>query len=80
MSIAVEPTYQGQGIGKELVRAFLEEAKMRGLKYVNLTTDAVDNERVNHFYQKLGFQVHRSCVTPEGRKMNEYIFRLADLK
>jgi ribosomal protein S18 acetylase RimI-like enzyme len=76
MSIAVDPVFQGQGIGKLLVKAFLDEARSRGSQYVNLTTDAVDNDAANHFYQSLGFEQVRQYTTPEGRSMNEYLIKV----
>lgn len=77
MSIAVLPERQGQGIGQALVRAFLTEAARRGLSKVNLTTDKVDNDAANLFYQRLGFVCIRHFTTPEGRQMNEYEIALA---
>lgn len=71
-SIGVLPELQGTGAGKNLVQAFLVEARERGCKRVFLTTDRDNNEAVNAFYEKLGFSVERQYVTPEGRRMNEY--------
>jgi len=76
MSIAVAPEAQGQGIGQRLVKAFLEESARRGLKHVDLTTDMNNNASVNQFYQRMGFRVSRTFVTPEGREMNEYVMDL----
>jgi GNAT superfamily N-acetyltransferase len=76
MSIAVDPEFQGQGIGKLLIDAFLNEAKNRGVSQVNLTTDKVYNDAVNAFYKRVGFRLNSSFVTPEGREMNEYIIDL----
>jgi len=76
MSIAVTPSAQGRGVGGQLLQAFLEEAKGRGLAEVNLTTDRLDNEEVNQFYQRHGFRLTRAFSTPEGRAMNEYRYRL----
>lgn len=76
MSIAVDPAAQGSGMGKELVQAFLREAKNRGLDFVNLTTDASGNDATNAFYVSKGFKLHYSFTTPEGRLMNEYLFNL----
>jgi ribosomal protein S18 acetylase RimI-like enzyme len=73
MSIAVSPDSQGRGLGQSLVKAFLEEAAQRGLKYVDLTTDKNNNDAVNQFYQRLGFRCSRTFVTSEGRDMNEYL-------
>jgi len=67
---------QRQGIGRLLVRAFLDEACVRELENINLTTDSFDNDGVNRFYQRLGFSLLRTYTTPEGRKMNEYIIAL----
>lgn len=79
MSIAVLPQSQGQGIGKELVRAFLQEAADRGLSQVDLSTDRKDNEAANRFYQKIGFVCERVYTTREGRTMNQYVIDLSTL-
>jgi len=72
MSIGVLPDEQGRGIAHALVQEFLSEARRRGLAEVNLTTDRLNNELVNRFYEQLGFGVIRTFATPEGRQMNEY--------
>lgn len=79
MSIAVAPEAQGKGVGKVLVREFLIEARKRGLEYVNLTTDARNNDATNAFYLAQGFTLFGSYTTPEGRQMNEYLFWLPEL-
>ena len=76
MSIAVHPECQRQGVGNQLLQAFLDEARQRGLDHVSLTTDAENNDAVNKFYQKLGFNNYRAYVTPEKRVMNEYVIHL----
>jgi ribosomal protein S18 acetylase RimI-like enzyme len=76
MSIAVSPDVQGIGIGTELVLVFLEAMRARGIRYVSLTTDRLDNDRANAFYSKRGFSCSRTFTTPEGRQMNEYVFFL----
>ena len=40
--------------------------------FINLETDAVNNEGVNAFYVKNNFVLTRTFETPEVRKMNEY--------
>lgn len=77
MSVAVDPDCQNQGVGKLLVNAFLEEARSRESQFVNLTTDSVNNEATNHFYQTLGFELFRKYSTPEGRVMNEYLIKIS---
>ncbi len=77
MSIAVVPEAQGFGVGQKLVHAFLVEASRRGCEHVNLTTDRLNNESANRFYQRLGFSLFNNYITPEGREMNEYLIALS---
>jgi GNAT superfamily N-acetyltransferase len=70
-SIGVLPELQGTGAGKQLVLRFLEEARTKGCVKVFLATDRDNNDRVNTFYQNIGFAVRRQYETPEGRRMNE---------
>lgn len=77
MSIAVDPRIQANGIGVALVQAFLAECRCRGLSSVHLTTDCFENNRVNRFYQKLGFTIARTITTRQGREMNEYRIALS---
>lgn len=76
MSIAVLPEAHSRGIGNALVEAFLAEAHQRGSRYVNLTTDALDNDAVNAFYQRQGFHLARKFESPEKRLMNEYMIAI----
>jgi ribosomal protein S18 acetylase RimI-like enzyme len=76
LSIAVLREHQNKGIGKLLVQEFLSEMQRRGIQRVNLTTDREGNDAGNAFYQRLGFRLVRSFVTPEGRWMNEYVISL----
>jgi predicted N-acetyltransferase YhbS len=73
----VRPSSEGKGIGRQLVLAFCQALAARGVESVCLTTDRDRNDRVNRFYQQLGFRLSRSYVTPEGRAMNEYVRPLA---
>jgi ribosomal protein S18 acetylase RimI-like enzyme len=75
-SLGVHPREQGRGAGRELVRAFLDEAVRRGARRVFLTTDRDGNDAVNGFYRRCGFAVGREYATPEGRRMNEYWIEL----
>ena len=76
MSIAVLPGEQNKGIGHLLTKAFLEEARKRGLQQVDLTTDKLNNDSVNAFYLREGFYLTRNFETPERREMNEYMIDL----
>lgn len=72
LSIAVLPEHQREGVGEKLTKAFLKAMKQKGVNRVNLTTDRDDNEKVNRFYENLGFTCCRTYIAPEGRAMNEY--------
>lgn len=73
-SIGVYPQKQGEGIGGKLMDYFISTVDFKKYAYINLETDAVNNEAVNLFYQKKGFKLSRQYVTAEGRRMNEYHF------
>ncbi len=75
-SIAVSPDAQRGGVGRALVKKWVEEVEHRGIKGCYLTTDAENNDPVNKFYQSLGWKVESSYTTPEGRRMNRYILDL----
>lgn len=76
MSIGVSPAIQATGIGRDLAKAFLLEARNRGLKQVDLQTDFRNNEKARRFYKKLGFTGSKYIVTAEGREMLEYCIDL----
>ena len=58
-SLAVSKNYQGKGIGKQLVNAFLQEAKTLGLKDVLVLTYKKE------FFEKLGFREISKESIPE---------------
>lgn len=73
-SIAVLPDVQQSGVGKMLVQKWIQEVSQRGGTGCFLTTDADQNEKVNAFYQKLGWKIESAYTTPEGRRMNRYVY------
>lgn len=73
-SIAVSPDCQKGGVGRALVNRWVQEVVKRGGTGCFLTTDADGNEAVNAFYQKLGWKIEASYATPEGRRMNRYVY------
>ena len=75
-SIAVNPDYAGQGLGKKLVKAFIDISQKKNADIIYLTTDVNNNEVVNNFYQSLGFSLYRTFMAPGNRLMNEYRFIL----
>lgn len=72
-SIVVSPAAQGRGVGKMLISGWVEEARRRGAAGCYLSTDADENEAVNSFYQRSGWQMASSYVSREGRRMNRYV-------
>jgi ribosomal protein S18 acetylase RimI-like enzyme len=75
-SVGVLPTGSGRGLGRSLVTEFIRRIRTRAVKYVYLTTDAVDNDQVNAFYCGLGFTWSKTFLAPGGRLMNEYVLLL----
>lgn len=73
-SIGVNPETKGMGIGSQLVNGLKGRVDFKQFSYINLETDAVNNEAANRFYEKNGFVLHRKFQTHEGREMNEYRF------
>ena len=71
-SICVDPAAEGRGIGSKLIERLKEATDFSAFAYINLETDADDNEGANRFYLKNGFQLARTYTTAEGRRMNEY--------
>ena len=71
-SIGVKPETKGTGVGSKLIDDLKARVDFEKYAYINLETDAVDNEGANRFYEKNGFTLCRSFETHEGRKMNEY--------
>jgi ribosomal protein S18 acetylase RimI-like enzyme len=75
-SLAVDPRYAGQGFGKIVVENFIAAAKSRNISQVRLTTDTMDNDQINAFYQKFGFKLYRTFLAFDTRLMNEYVFSI----
>ncbi len=71
-SICVNPKIGNKGIGSKLIQHLKNITDFSVYSYINLETDACGNDAVNQFYVKNEFQLARSYVTIEGRKMNEY--------
>lgn len=71
-SICVDPRIESKGVGSKLIDYLKEIVDFNRYAYINLETDAEDNEGANHFYVKNGFRLARTFTTAEGRKMNEY--------
>jgi ribosomal protein S18 acetylase RimI-like enzyme len=76
LSIGVLPGITGQGIGKELMKNFEEEAKMRNAKEIALTTDLINNNKVLEFYFKNGYSIYYDFIAYPNRKMYKLIKKL----
>lgn len=75
-SLAVLPECSGRGIGKVLVAAFAREARERGCDSVYLLTDKTDNDAVNRFYERCGFELLDAVKRGSGRMMNRWLMPL----
>ena len=73
-SIGVDPNIKSKGIGSLLIDSLKRKVDFTKFAYINLETDAIDNEGAIHFYEKNGFVRERMFETDEGRKMYEYRF------
>ena len=71
-SICVKPSIEGRGVGSALIDYLKTKVDFNEYAYINLETDAVNNERAIGFYERNGFAFSGDYITPEGRKMNEY--------
>jgi ribosomal protein S18 acetylase RimI-like enzyme len=70
-SLAVDPAFEGCGIGRALVNEFVTAATGKGAGAIRLTTDAEGNDAVNGFYRRVGFVVERTFESTPGRLLNE---------
>ena len=73
-SIGVDPNIKSKGVGSLLIDSLKHIVDFTKFAYINLETDAVNNEGAIHFYEKNGFMRVRMFETDEGRKMYEYRF------
>ena len=75
-SICVDPDSAGYGFGKQLVVEFLNRAKDLAMESVILTTYALNNDRINSFYEDLGFKLSGTTNRVGGRVMNKYRYEI----
>lgn len=73
-SLAVHPGFRKRGLGRALVDGWTAAVRERGLTGCFLTTDADDNHDVNAFYQSLGWKIESTYTTPQGRRINRYVY------
>lgn len=71
-SICTDPAAEGQGIGTALIDHLKSMIDFNKYAFINLETDAEDNEKAKCFYIKNGFRQECTYITAEGRKMIEF--------
>ena len=71
-SIAVKPNYSNRGVGKELIDFLKGNIDFKKFDFIELETDAKNNEKTNYFYQKNNFIKIEEITTDENRIMNIY--------
>lgn len=54
-ALVVAPSHQGQGLGRDLLTAFEDQAKARGITSITLSTKSYQAEG---FYKRLGYEVY----------------------
>jgi ribosomal protein S18 acetylase RimI-like enzyme len=74
-SLAVDPHAQGKGYGGRLVASFIQHTMLHSATRIVLRTDALENDHVNLFYERLGFEKLSRDRTVGSRLMNTYEYR-----
>jgi ribosomal protein S18 acetylase RimI-like enzyme len=72
LSICVEPSFSGKGIGKMLLSKLESELFINNLSGYYLTTDTDNNDATNYFYLNNGFFLHQIFLQGK-RRMNVYL-------
>jgi len=76
LSIGVSQKGKGRGIGSKLIEKLKTTIDFIKVSYIQLETDADNNEATNQFYIKNDFILDHVIITLEGRKMNVYRYWL----
>lgn len=71
-SIAVKPNYSNRGVGKELIDFLKGNIDFKKFDFIELETDAKNNEKTNYFYQKNEFIKVEEITVDGNRVMNIY--------
>jgi ribosomal protein S18 acetylase RimI-like enzyme len=71
-SIGISHLCRGAGVAGSLMIEFENESVKRGVEHIYLTTDALDNDRVNVFYRKQGYEIVTTFQQNGGRDMFRY--------
>lgn len=76
ISIGITDTFQGLGVGRNLIKLFEDEARRRGCTRITLTADYYNNEDVVAFYMHSGYHVLYEFDTYPQRRMYKLIKNL----
>lgn len=68
--LAVDPNYQGHGVGKALVQALEKRFRQRGATRVIIMVNQ-DNKKVIPFYNSLGYQVQEYITLSKSLSSNQ---------
>jgi len=69
LSIGVDPSMQGKGAGKLLLKEIEVIAQKKGIRKIVLTTDFYDNESTVAFYRKVGYHLFYDFIAYPDRRM-----------
>ena len=75
VSLVVDRTAQGSGVGRDIWEGIIRGLKSRGIAEFKITTD-VGNERANRMYQARGCRLVREEPLYHDSKVNVYFYRL----
>ena len=59
--VVIHPKHQGKGLGKKIMKHVIGEAKKKGVKHIDLTSNP-RRVAANHFYRKLKFEPRETNV------------------
>jgi diamine N-acetyltransferase len=73
--IYVSTHQQGKGLGKILILKIMDEVKKKGAATLELNVNRYN--KAKHFYEKMGFTVHKEVDIPigQGYFMNDFVMR-----
>jgi ribosomal protein S18 acetylase RimI-like enzyme len=75
LSIAVDESLRGKGVGRRLIEAAFEEFRRRSIYRVKVAV-GVRNLNANGFYERCGFHLQIRCVQ-HNKPMNVYVAEIA---
>ncbi len=74
-ALAVEKSYQSNGIGKALIEKLEKKCIERGVKTIHVLA----RQKASHFYEKLGFHIHRVLSPEESRQITQADLLLVEM-